>query len=219
MTFAFFAMVAAGLLLTLGRVVSITAASGPTVLAAQSIPAEKAQDTPTQVDEAPREETETPPLTASVEAPARPPADAPLVEIGRLPAPPANAPPGQPDVSATKPQPTPPRPAPAPAAKPASSSEGPDSWEGRVLAALNRHRRYPAAARARRQQGVPWIRFTIDRQGHVRDVRLERTSGVDSLDREALSLPRRAQPLPAPPDDRKGDAIELVVPVEYFMDR
>jgi protein TonB len=48
-------------------------------------------------------------------------------------------------------------------------------------------------------------------------VRLERSSGVRSLDDEALSLPKRASPLPRPPEEVKGDSIELVVPVEFFM--
>jgi protein TonB len=60
-----------------------------------------------------------------------------------------------------------------------------------VLAALNRHRQYPAAARARRQQGVPWIRFTIDRQGNVANVRLERTSGREKGRRDRTGGARR----------------------------
>lgn len=109
-----------------------------------------------------------------------------------------------------------PRTTPAPPA-PQVSGNGPDTWEGRVLAALNRHRRYPRLAMARRQQGVPWVRFVIDREGKVLSVNLERSSGFPDLDREALALPKRAQPLPKPPDDKPGDTIELVAPVEFFL--
>lgn len=69
----------------------------------------------------------------------------------------------------------------------------------------------------RRQQGVPYIRFVMDRDGHVLSSRLERSSGFDALDRAALELPKQAQPLPKPPEDRLGDKIELVVPVEFFL--
>lgn len=55
---------------------------------------------------------------------------------------------------------------PAPPA-PQLASNGPDSWEGRVLAQLNRHRRYPRLAMFRRQQGVPYLRFVMDRDGKV----------------------------------------------------
>ena len=69
----------------------------------------------------------------------------------------------------------------------------------------------------RRQQGVPYIRFVMDREGKVLSVRLERSSGYRPLDDEAVALPKRAQPLPKPPEDVKGETVELVVPVEFFM--
>jgi protein TonB len=72
-------------------------------------------------------------------------------------------------------------------------------------------------AMARRQQGVPYIRFVMDRDGKVLSSRLERSSGFPDLDREAVSLPKRASPLPKPPDNKRGDTLELVVPVEFFL--
>ena len=108
----------------------------------------------------------------------------------------------------------------APVSKPVPApdvSGGKPTWQGRVLAALDKVKRYPRDAHFARQQGVPYIRFTMDRRGKVLSVTLERSSGFRSLDQEALSLPKRAQPLPAPPDDVTGEAIELVVPVEFFM--
>lgn len=109
-----------------------------------------------------------------------------------------------------------PRTQPAPPA-PKVSGNAPDTWEGRVLARLNEHRRYPRSARAGWQQGVPYIRFVMDRDGKVVSSRLERSSGFPDLDREAVSLPKRAQPLPKPPDDKPGDTMELVVPVQFFL--
>lgn len=109
----------------------------------------------------------------------------------------------------------------APESKPAPPapqvSDAKPTWQGQVLAALNKAKRYPREASFRRQQGVPWIRFVIDREGRVLSTTLERSSGVRSLDEEALRLPKRAQPLPKPPTDVPGDTIELVVPVEFFM--
>lgn len=109
----------------------------------------------------------------------------------------------------------------APESKPAPPapqvSTGKLTWEGLVLGALNKAKRYPRIARLQRQQGVSWIRFTMDREGRVLSVILERSSGLRSLDEEAVSLPKRASPLPKPPDDKPGDPIELVVPVEFFQ--
>ncbi|BAV63076.1 energy transducer TonB family protein [Sphingobium cloacae] len=106
---------------------------------------------------------------------------------------------------------------PPPPRSPLPSKAAPESWEGRVLARLYQYRQYPRMAMVRRQQGVPYIRIVIDRDGKVLSARLERTSGVSELDREAVLLPKRAQPLPKPPADRLGDTIELVVPVEFFI--
>lgn len=96
-------------------------------------------------------------------------------------------------------------------------STGKPTWEGLVLGALNKKKRYPPWSMSRREQGVPWIRFVMDREGKVLSSRLERSSGFADLDREAVALPKRASPLPKPPDDVIGETIELVLPVEFFI--
>jgi len=118
--------------------------------------------------------------------------------------------PGPPVRETTAPESRPAPPAPQPSA-------GKPTWEGLVLGALNKVKRYPRDAHFARQQGVPYIRFVMNREGKVVSVRLERSSGFRSLDQEAMALPKRAQPLPKPPEDVRGDTIELVVPVEFFM--
>lgn len=109
----------------------------------------------------------------------------------------------------------------APPARPAPPaprmSSGKVSWQGLVLAALDRKKQFPRDAQFRREQGVPYIRFVMNRDGKVLSSRLERSSGFRALDNEAVALPRRAQPLPKPPEDVGGDTIELVVPVEFFL--
>lgn len=96
-------------------------------------------------------------------------------------------------------------------------SSGMPTWQGQVLGRLNQFKRYPWGAQSRRQQGVPYIRFVMDRDGRVLSSRLEHSSGVAALDDEAVSLPRRAQPLPRPPDEVLGQTLELVVPIQFFM--
>ncbi|MEW9854630.1 TonB family protein [Novosphingobium sp. M1R2S20] len=90
------------------------------------------------------------------------------------------------------------------------------NWEGQLLAHLERFRRYPARARAARQQGVATIRFTMNRAGIVLSSAVVRSSGVSALDTAALDTLKRAQPLPAIPADRP-DTVELTIPVEYFL--
>ncbi len=117
--------------------------------------------------------------------------------------------------------PAPPSPAAAPPSltappAPLAASDARRSWQGEILARLARFRRYPAGARARRAQGVAYIRFRMDRGGHVRTVALDRSSGAADLDRAAMDTVRRADPLPRIPDDLP-DEVELSVPVEFLL--
>jgi protein TonB len=57
----------------------------------------------------------------------------------------------------------------------------------------------------------------MDRQGRVLSSRVERSSGHAELDREAAALPPRVSPLPPPPEERAGETIELLVPIEFFI--
>lgn len=167
----------------------------------------------------PEPASEIPPGPEQVEHVPRPAVEAPAVPAPPLPLPSLSArtvlaektlPDSGPPVERTT----------APEARPvsvaASASDARPSWEGRVLAALNKAKRYPREALRNGQQGTPWIRFIMDRAGKVRSVRLERSSGFDALDREALALAKRAEPLPPPPDSVPGERIELVLPVEFF---
>lgn len=105
----------------------------------------------------------------------------------------------------------------SPAPSAAKVSNAPANWEGLLMAALHRAKRYPREARRRVQEGTAWIRLTIDRRGRVRSVRLDRSSGINALDREAIALPGRAQPLPRPPVEVRGERIELMVPIEFLI--
>lgn len=166
-----------------------------------------------------------PPLPPKEPVPRPEPRDAPAPPVAPLLPIPIVSAPAVPIVTAPLPAPdrnptTAPPPVPVPPPQPVSpppADPAPESWEGRVLARLIRFRRYPPAAHRARIEGVPLVRFTIDRRGRVLDSRLERTSGNALLDREAVSLPQRAQPLPAPPEDRQGMTISLVVPVEFIL--
>lgn len=106
-----------------------------------------------------------------------------------------------------------------PAPPAATTSSAPSSWQARLLAHLEQHKRFPASAQSRRLQGVVHIRFSMNRQGRVLTSKVEHGSGHGSLDRAALEMLARAQPLPQPPPEVEGDSIELVVPVEFFFRR
>ncbi len=82
---------------------------------------------------------------------------------------------------------------------------------------MERFKIYPGQAQFRGQQGVASVRFVLDREGRVLSVKLDKSSGVASLDEEAVALVRRAQPFPKPPQAVAGDRVELAAPVEFSL--
>ena len=101
---------------------------------------------------------------------------------------------------------------PAPSAE---TAQAVPAWKDEIVTILNRNRRYPATAQARREQGVAQIFFSIDRQGRVLQSRVLNSSGVEVLDEEALALIRRAEPFPPPPAALAGDHIDFRVPIRF----
>jgi periplasmic protein TonB len=91
------------------------------------------------------------------------------------------------------------------------------TWKTKIVALLERNKRYPETAQSRREQGVAQVFFSLDRQGRVLASRVVRSSGADSLDEEALALLRRAQPFPPPPRELAGDHIDLTVPIRFNL--
>lgn len=91
-------------------------------------------------------------------------------------------------------------------------------WSGLLLAHLSRFKRYPALAVRQQRQGIVQVAVTLDRQGNVLGVKLLRSSGVASLDREALQLPQRASPLPAPGNEIAAGQAEFSVTIPIRFD-
>jgi periplasmic protein TonB len=92
-------------------------------------------------------------------------------------------------------------------------SVSPATWKGALIAHLNRFKRYPAGDTG---SGTATVAFTISRSGQVLSAHLIGSSGDAALDAEAVSLPRRASPVPAPPPGvGGGGAITLSVPVRF----
>ena len=88
-------------------------------------------------------------------------------------------------------------------------------WETELVAHIERFKRYPPDARARGDQGVTRVTFTVDRDGWVRGTRIVQSSGSPELDREALAMLARAQPVPRPPEHALTDELSFVIPVRF----
>jgi protein TonB len=90
----------------------------------------------------------------------------------------------------------------------------PAKWQSKVLAWLNRHKRYPSGPKSRREQGNVKVAFSIDASGRVKSVRVARSSGNGELDRAALDTVRRASPVPTPPP---GANLSLAATVQFSL--
>ena len=109
---------------------------------------------------------------------------------------------------------------PSPQAGNPAPSQAKVSWQSRLLAHLNRYKRYPEDARRRGQQGVAKLRFVVDGRGEVLSLELAERSGNGALDRATLQMIRRAQPLPAPPAELlQNGRLEVVAPFVYSLER
>jgi TonB family protein len=87
------------------------------------------------------------------------------------------------------------------------------SWQQALVARVARFQRYPAQAKG--ATGVVNLSFSIDRQGHVLNGRVIKSSGSAVLDTEALSLLTRAAPLPPPPAAAPDGDLTFVLPIRF----
>jgi protein TonB len=91
------------------------------------------------------------------------------------------------------------------------------TWQARIVALIERNKRYPAVARSRGQAGMARVVFTIDRQGRLLDSHVTNSSGVAVLDEEALALLRRSEPFPAAPSELKDDRVTFNLPLNFGL--
>lgn len=92
------------------------------------------------------------------------------------------------------------------------------TWEGLVLGILNRVKQYPDDAKRRGREGVVRVRFIVNASGEVIARQLVDSSGTLSLDREALAMLQRAQPLPPPPAELlESGRYAITLPVDFAL--
>lgn len=169
-----------------------------------------------------------PPPPEPVQEEPPPPEPEPLPEPAPEPPPPPPQPQPQPAPRPPPaPRPTRPRPATATEAAPAAASAAataparpaagpPPSYLQALAAALERHKRYPEAARTRRATGVALLQFTVMRDGRVAHWRIARSAGDGDLDRAVEAMIQAAR-LPAMPPGMEGDSLAITVPVRFQL--
>ena len=90
-----------------------------------------------------------------------------------------------------------------------------DVWRDRSVARISAALKYPADAGRRREAQAAVVRFNVDRSGRIADVAIEKTSGVDEMDKAALAAVKDADPLPPPPLPDKIETLAVKVPIKF----
>lgn len=97
-----------------------------------------------------------------------------------------------------------------------SNAEIKANYEQTVSLWIKKFQFYPDEAREMGLKGSPVVRIRIDRRGNIRSNLIETSSGYEELDRAALDMVRRANPVPAVPDDYPlGEAFDFLIPVTF----
>ncbi|MCC8380645.1 energy transducer TonB [Xenorhabdus sp. PB30.3] len=107
--------------------------------------------------------------------------------------------------------------------QPAASSESSEitelkRWKLEIQKHLRQYIHYPASAHRNGEAGVSVVRAVIDRNGHLVTREIQQSSGIASLDREAMQVFKRAEPLPIPPENvLKNNKVTIILPITFKL--
>ena len=194
---------------------------------AQPVPAAQPVPEPAPVPRPPQaERAEARPVLAAPQ-PAKPlvrprPAAATPLESAAQPTTPPASPPAMPtEIAVAAPRSAEPTPA-LPAATPhptaqRASTEAIDSYRRQLTDLFAREHEYPRVAAMRGWEGEVRLRLRVARRGQLLGVRVDRSSGFEVLDQDALALLEGHGKLPPLPEALEVAEIEVVVPITYRL--
>jgi TonB family protein len=87
------------------------------------------------------------------------------------------------------------------------------TWQKELVAHLDKHKRYPADRQLKAAE--IYVRFTLDRLGHVLATSIEKSSGDTAFDAAALAMVKRSDPVPAPPPLIADEGLSFTLPVIF----
>jgi len=88
-------------------------------------------------------------------------------------------------------------------------------WMRAVTERVRQFFYYPDQALALRTTGVVIVRFSVRRNGQIDRLEIRKSSGNDGLDKAAIDIMRKAQPLPPIPDRMHLDRVDGDLPVNF----
>jgi protein TonB len=100
--------------------------------------------------------------------------------------------------------------------RPAAASPGEKAaYARKLLAHVQRYKRYPPAAERAGITGAARLSITIGRSGSLRGARLVSSAGNALLDKEAMAVAHRASPYPPPPAGMGGSTFSFIVTLRF----
>ena len=91
------------------------------------------------------------------------------------------------------------------------------AYAAQVRRQLERYKKYPPAAMAKKISGQAVVSFTLNRQGVILSCALARSSGQAVLDEEVMALLKRASPLPPMPKELPQAVLALTIPIHFSV--
>jgi protein TonB len=92
-----------------------------------------------------------------------------------------------------------------------------DTYFNRLARHISQFRLYPASSRSRNEQGRVVMRVTVARDGHLLDVKVEKSSGYPTIDAAEIETIRKASPFPPLPPDIPGERVVFILPITYEL--
>jgi protein TonB len=92
-----------------------------------------------------------------------------------------------------------------------------NSYEKSLSELIRRHEKYPDRARRQGWQGTAVVGLSLSADGKVTDISIIESSGRNILDEAALTMVRRASPLPRAPEGLRGKERTVRVPIVFKL--
>lgn len=90
-------------------------------------------------------------------------------------------------------------------------------YRSALLRLIERNKYYPLRARRRGMEGKAMVKFSVQRNGEIRNIALSRSSRKPLLDQAALQTIKRIGKAPPLPNGLKRNSWKFVVPISYNM--
>ncbi|ABE50573.1 energy transducer TonB [Methylobacillus flagellatus] len=85
--------------------------------------------------------------------------------------------------------------------------------------AIAKHKQYPRIAQMRGWEGEVLLEVHCDETGHVLSTHVKKSSGHQVLDEQAITMVRKASPLPQPPEIlRNTKNLVILVPIPFTLE-